>query len=107
MAILLSKAHLNDQTTVTRTSTYPAADYVPGARLRSRSFLLFSMPDDSVRFQWTGEKRPPRKGEWYLSGALLAAYHANADLSTPYHIARAVKLERFETVTVVPWKKGD
>lgn len=104
MAILLSKAHLNDQTTVTRTSTYPAADYVPGAR--RLGFLGSNLPDDSVRFQWTGEKRPPRKGEWYLSGAEIAAYHANADLSTPYHIARAVKLERTETVTVVPWKKG-
>ena len=30
--------------------------------------------------------RPPRKGEWYLSGAIPEAYLASSDLSTPYHI---------------------
>ncbi len=35
----------------------------------------------------TGEFRPPRKGEWYISGAIPAAYRAPNDLSTSYHIA--------------------
>jgi hypothetical protein len=35
----------------------------------------------------TGEFRPPRQGEWYLSGAIPAAYRAPNDLSTPYWIA--------------------
>ena len=36
----------------------------------------------------TGEKRPPRKGELYLSGAVPDVYTALNDLSTPYHIVR-------------------
>lgn len=39
------------------------------------------------KFKATGEFRPPRKGEWYLSGAIVAAYQAPNDLSTPYWIA--------------------
>lgn len=44
----------------------------------------------SVRAVWTGEKRPPKRGEWYLSGAIVEAYRAPNDLSTPFHIARLV-----------------
>lgn len=39
---------------------------------------------------WTGEKRPPKKGEWFLSGAIVEAYRAKADISTPMHIAKLV-----------------
>lgn len=39
----------------------------------------------------TGDFRRPRKGEWYISGAIPAAYRAPNDLSTPYHIAEAVR----------------
>lgn len=42
---------------------------------------------------WTGEKRPPRKGEWYLSGAIVEAYRAPNDLTTPFHIARVVTVK--------------
>jgi hypothetical protein len=45
------------------------------------------------RAEPTGEHRPPRAGEWYLSGAITAAYHALADLSTAYNIARIVRVE--------------
>jgi len=38
----------------------------------------------------TGEFREPRKGEFYLSGAIVAAYRAPNDLSTKFHIARRV-----------------
>lgn len=30
--------------------------------------------------------RPPRKGEYYLSGAIVTAYRALADMSTPYQV---------------------
>lgn len=40
----------------------------------------------------TGEKRAPRRGEWYLSGAVVEGYRAPKDLSTPYHIAKLVVL---------------
>jgi hypothetical protein len=39
----------------------------------------------------TGEFRPPRKGEWYLSGAIIEAYQAKADMSDPYVIVKLVK----------------
>lgn len=41
-------------------------------------------------FVSTGIKRPPRKGEWYLSGAIVSAYRAPNDLDTPYLIATPV-----------------
>lgn len=44
----------------------------------------------NVWAQWTGEVRPPRKGEWYLSGAIVTAYRAHGSLSTSYHIAKLV-----------------
>jgi len=36
----------------------------------------------------TGEKRPPKAGEWFLSGAIVEAYKAANDLSSPYPIAQ-------------------
>lgn len=35
-----------------------------------------------------GDFRPPRKGEYYLSGAIVAAYKAPNDLSTAFRIVR-------------------
>lgn len=48
----------------------------------------------------SGEYRPPRKGEWYLSGAVVTAYRAPNDLETPYHIARVV-LVKYELTSHV------
>lgn len=45
------------------------------------------------RAEPTGEYRPPRAGEWYLSGAPVAAYRVLGDLSTSYDIARIVRVE--------------
>lgn len=39
----------------------------------------------------TGEFRCPRKGEWYLSGAVIEGYEAPNDLSQEYHIAKLVR----------------
>lgn len=36
------------------------------------------------RFYEVTGYRPPRAGEWYLSGAVVEAYKAPADLSSPY-----------------------
>lgn len=54
-----------------------------------------------LRARWTGEKRPPRSGEWYLSGAEVEAYCAAKDLGTPYLIAEIVLTEMRSTTTVV------
>jgi hypothetical protein len=43
-----------------------------------------------VRAIWTGEKRPPKAGEWFLSGSIIEAYHMPNDGSQPVPIARLV-----------------
>ena len=43
-----------------------------------------------VRAKWTGEKRAPRAGEWYISGAIPAAYMAAGDLGNAHLIAKLV-----------------
>lgn len=44
--------------------------------------------------------RPPRKGEWYLSGAIPMAYKAPNDLSTSFIVVRPTRyaklVQRFE-----------
>jgi len=44
----------------------------------------------NLRCEATGEFRAPKKGEWYLSGAIVEGYRAPADLNTPYHIAKLI-----------------
>jgi hypothetical protein len=56
--------------------------------------------DRDVRYKATGEYRPPCRGEYYLSGAIVAAYHAPNDLTTSYWIA---KPGRISTVTSITW----
>lgn len=42
--------------------------------------------------KWDGKPmRPPKKGEYYLSGAKVTAYKAPNDLTTPYYIAVKVQ----------------
>lgn len=38
-------------------------------------------------FYERGPFRPPRKGEFFLSGAVVAAYRASHDMTSPYRIA--------------------
>lgn len=45
-------------------------------------------------FVWSGEYRAPRKGEWFLSGAVVEAYKAHDDLRHPFYIAREVEVRR-------------
>lgn len=47
---------------------------------------------DFIGAEDTGECRPPKKGEWYLSGAVVEAYKATADYKgESFHIARLVR----------------
>jgi hypothetical protein len=81
-----------------RTEFYPVMDVIP---LDQREALglsndAFPLPSlgigvKGVSAQWTGEKRCPRRGEWFLSGAVIEAYCAPNDLTSSYHIARLVK----------------
>lgn len=56
-----------------------------------------------LRIQYTGEYRCPKKGEWFLFGAVVEGYPATLDGSCPYHIGRKVrvKVETIETVVEV------
>ena len=65
-------------------------------------FLLPAKYRD-VKAVFSGEKRPPKKGEWYLSGAVVGAYKAPNDLSTAYHIARLVKVKRVTVERIEPF----
>jgi len=57
------------------------------------------------RYIATGEFRPPRKGEHYLSGAIIFAYRAPNDLSTPYWIAVEHTPVRWEALFADGWKE--
>jgi len=46
----------------------------------------------------TGEKRPPRRGEWYLSGAIPQGYRAPNDLSTRYAILELAIIRETQVV---------
>jgi hypothetical protein len=47
-----------------------------------------------LRAVMSGEQRPPRKGEWYISGAIPEAYRAANDLSSAFQIASLVVVQR-------------
>lgn len=49
---------------------------------------------------WNGEFREPKKGEWYLSGAIPTAYRAIKDYNEKFHIAKIVKVEKHEYYTI-------
>ena len=49
----------------------------------------------------TGEKRAPKKGEWYLSGAIPEGYKAPNDLETFFHICRLVMTKTITTEVIV------
>jgi len=49
---------------------------------------LFTNPLRTRYYVWTGEKRQPKAGEYYLSGAIPQVYRAMGDSSYPYHIMR-------------------
>ena len=72
---------------------YPLADYHP-----ERKTAVSGVVQGSIMAVNSGIKRPPKKGEWYLSGAIVAAYKAPNDLSTPYVIANLVRVKEVKTV---------
>jgi hypothetical protein len=56
---------------------------------------------DNRRFRMTGEFRPPKAGEWYISGAIPEAYKALMDFTSSFQIAKEVIVTKkvIETVT--------
>lgn len=61
--------------------------------------LYFPIADTDKRFvntiaKRTGEFRPPKQGEYYISGAIPEAYRAPNDLTSSFYIAKLVKSNR-------------
>lgn len=50
---------------------------------------------------WTGEIRAPKKGEWYLSGAIIEAWKAPHDLTMKFHIAKLVRIEEIVATRII------
>lgn len=50
-------------------------------------------PHPRIRYVKTGEKRPPRAGELFLSGAVPEVYQADSGLTESYHIMRVATRE--------------
>lgn len=50
------------------------------------------------RIQFTGEVRCPRKGEWFISGAIAEGYLAVNDLSVKHHIGKLVTVKVTTTI---------
>lgn len=53
----------------------------------------------------TGVKRCPKRGEFYLSGAIVEAYRAPNDLSTEFVIAEVYEVGIKPTIEVMPCRR--
>ncbi len=53
------------------------------------------------RVRPTGEFRCPRKGEWFLSGAIVEGYQAKADMSAAFYIGELVEIEIVRTEKII------
>ena len=89
------------------TTTYPIKDRTCEEERRALAITFHeALPQNSdsqtahfrVRAVATGEKRPPKKGEWYLSGAVVEAYKAENNLTSSFHIARLVVVEQIDRI---------
>jgi hypothetical protein len=69
-------------------------DWVPGVKGKDQPRW---QPLEYAKFVafWDGKpKRKPKKGEWFISGAIPEAYQAPNDLNTKYYIAELKRVER-------------
>jgi hypothetical protein len=85
----------------------PSASETGGAPFNDRFFpATFGTRSVGFGAVATSEFRAPRRGEWYLSGAVVCAYKAPNDIPTPFRIAKLVRVARSvsttTTTTVLP-----
>jgi hypothetical protein len=64
-------------------------------------YLALANPANT-RIVSTGEFRNPKKGEWFISGAIPEGYLAPSNLDYSYNIGRLVKVKIKTVVTVIP-----
>ncbi len=75
---------------------YTPFDRVPDREKANLGIILDQRGEHDgklVRAMWVKEYRTPKQGEWYLSGAIINAYRAINDMSSPYHIAKLVVID--------------
>ena len=77
-----------------KVKVFPLGDTPRRHELQALGIVFAQLNRENVRAICTAEYRPPKAGEWYLSGNPATAYTVNNDLSYPYHIARLVKTTR-------------
>ena len=68
---------------------------------KGKLFPVGEYKGPNVMAQSTGEFRKPKKGEYFISGAMPTSYIAYNDMSTSYNIAKLVRVKRVEVVKVV------
>lgn len=93
---------------LSRTATYGIVDWQQLATLDIKvenyntGAIQGGRKSGEYKAQWDGNpRRPPKKGEFYLSGSTICAYFAPNDLTTPFHIARIVEVETVTTVNEI------
>jgi hypothetical protein len=100
----------NDRTVLRRGVGYVLGDVMTDAECQRYDLERTRIGNPSgVVAVWDGSpRRPPKKGEWYFSGAEIHAYRAPNDLLTPYHIAQFASVETQTThkLTVLEEKGG-
>jgi hypothetical protein len=64
--------------------------------------FLNTMVPTSCYYDYLGF-RPPKKGEFYLGGAIVQGYMAPNDLTTPFHVVKPT----FYAVLSTGFMKGD
>lgn len=75
---------------------YPLADRPSSEDLKKLGLESLPKMPLAIRAIYAQEKRPPKAGEWYLSGSTPEAYRAPNDLSTAYHIAKLTVLKQVQ-----------
>jgi len=86
-------------TQLSSTALYPVMDGLSKAEVQKFNAKHPWSPGN-VRAVATGEKRCPKAGEWFLSGAVPGAYRAPNNLSAEYHIARLIRVSRQVIYTI-------
>jgi hypothetical protein len=76
---------------------YKLGDLYPGVRFKSQKDLRAIKADKHCT---------PKKGQWFLSGAIPQAYLAQNDLSIKYHLAKIVQVEIITKIKIIKTLTG-
>jgi hypothetical protein len=107
----------NESDKLQRDKAYPLADRLPyweaknlfedyakdkhdeykQANSNLKPMIIRSWVKRNIKAVWSGEKRRPKAGEWYLSGSEIEAYRASNDLDMVFHIAKIVMVQIITT----------